>query len=75
MHVLPKVRMIPNAGQDRWVQHLHEEPGNAANHHRGDIAVHFPRDRIWSEESVMASFDRLLAVAAVIEKAAHPFDD
>jgi hypothetical protein len=62
--------MVPYACQYGRVQHLAHEGGNAAHHHRGDIAAHSPSYGIGAKQTVGPALDRLFPGRSVVEKVA-----
>ena len=67
VHVGAEARVVPDARRARWVQHLQQQPGHAADHHAGDVAVHAPGDGGGAEQAVGAAGDGFFAAAAVVE--------
>jgi hypothetical protein len=68
MHIGAKVRMIPHTRQNGRVKHLEQQPRNATNHHRGDIAMNAPCNCVWAEQPVGTPHDRLVAARPVVEQ-------
>jgi hypothetical protein len=54
VHVGAEVGMVPHPGQHRRVEHLEQQPGDAADHHGGDVAMDPPGDRARAEQPVEA---------------------
>ena len=75
VHVGAEIRMVPDPGQYRRMQHLQQQAGNAADHHGDDVAIDPPGDRVRGEQGIGAAQDGALALCGVVEQVGDPAAD
>ncbi|GAN55712.1 hypothetical protein Tasa_056_025 [Tanticharoenia sakaeratensis NBRC 103193] len=59
--------MIPDAGQDRGMQHLKQKRAQTSDSHRNDVTMHLPHNTVGWEEGIRLWLNRPLATGAIIE--------
>ena len=52
--VLPEVGMVPNPCKRGRMEHLQQERGEAARHHRREVRMHTPRHGVRAEQAIVA---------------------
>jgi hypothetical protein len=59
--------MVPDTGEDRRVEHLQKQAGDAPDHHGGDVTMDAPRDGVLAEYTVRLAGYRLFTKRLVVK--------